>query len=527
MKIILHSDAFSSIQPEMIVEDKGLRLIWNVSNFAKKEFTNNDNDVCKHINQYWATLDDETQSNIFTIFAEIRRQMDIINDSTLLTQTILPLVKSLYEYHPLEKIEHWIIYNSDIILPSSQNNFFNQKFLPGYEENDQKPGNRIKTYTRPDYIGLVALTLSLRPMIPIWGEFIYRTKGDTGTKFKEFFSFRLLAGSSLIKSYPMEKLESYVTNNIKNTQNFSAILNGVGSEDYPVWLLSLVVVRRLCIGNISGVNPDINLVTFVFNFINQKLNNSNNDTTFGQTVRPKDFPQDNGESDNVSRAEVYKIKQEIPNGDIAIIEHFMKDPYHVAKLLDPEFDKDLLDMSLETTKALNNSPLSRHQIILCQWVMSRVVNPRGFVYLTKQKVINAIAITEAWLWKRKHFHLSCLVSAVVSDNRDDLMISGLDSRARISRDQMEILTKLYPYTVNRSQRTKVKPPNDAVVAIDTVTDLISQHDWILTAHPEHTKIVTNSVNYNRYSAPHEIKMLLANLVIDLEKDTLQIIQSSK
>ena len=527
MKLILLSDTLESIQPEMIVENKGLKLRWNVSNFAKKEFTNNGNDVCKHINQFWATLAEETQSNIFAIFADIRRQMDIINDSTLLTKTILPLVKTLYEYHPLEKIEHWIIYNSDIILPSSQNNFFNQKFLPDYVVNDQKPGNRIKTYTRPDYIGLVALTLSLRPMIPIWGEFIYRTKGDTGTRFKEFFSFRLLGSSNLIKSYPMEKLNSYVTNNIKNTQNFSAILNGIGSEDYPLWLLSLVVVRRLCIGNITGINPDINLVTFVFNFINQKLNNTNNDTTFGQTVRPKEFPQDNGESDNSSRAEVYKMKQEISNGDIAIIEHFMKDPYHVAKLLDPEYDKELLDMTLETTKALNNSQLSRHQIILCQWVLSRVINPRGFSYLTKQKVINAIAITEAWLWKRKHYELSCLVSAVVSDNKDDLMIGGLDSRARISRDQMELLNKLFPYSVNRSQRPKAKPPNDAVVSIDIMTDLIGQHDWILTSHPEHTKTVTNSISYNRYSAPHEIKMLLANLVIDLESDTLQILQSYK
>jgi hypothetical protein len=513
MRLIVDVPSMATNQSELIIEHNGAELRWNVVNFDKRVFTSLDNDVCKHINQYWSALPAYKQEKIFEIYNSIRNALENIFDTITLTTTLLPLVKALYEEHKLEDLEHWIHWKSDIIIPD--------RFEESYIVDDLKPGNRAKTYTRPDYSGLVALALSLRLMIPIWGEFIYRTKGDTGTNFKEFLSFQLLETTELMTSAPMEKLKLYVENNIQTDKSISsAILNCIGSVDYAQWLLSLVTVRRLCIGDITGSNPITNLVTFIFNFISQKVAGNNN-SSFGQMIKDKIFESPSSSGDhNASRTEGYKIKQETPTGDIAILEHYLNDPIQVAIKLDPNVDIELLKSCLSTSKALENELLWKSQVLLTQWILQKVVSPRGIIHLTKQKTINAIAIAQTWLWQRGHKELSCLISAIASDNSSEMQLSGIDSRARISRDQMEILQKVYPFATIKSQKQKTKPVNDAVAAIDSLASMFSQRDWILTAPIDHVKIITGNENYTRYSAPHDIKILIAKVVIDLKSDII-------
>ena len=62
-----------------------------------------------------------------------------------------------------------------------------------FVHSDERPMTRDKTYTKPDYVKLIGLTLALRPMIPIWGEFIERTHKETGTSFKEYYAYLLMA----------------------------------------------------------------------------------------------------------------------------------------------------------------------------------------------------------------------------------------------------------------------------------------------------------------------------------------------
>jgi hypothetical protein len=513
MQLLVDIPSMSTNAPELIVEHKGLKLVFNVSNFDKRVFTSIDNDVTKHINQYWASLAPVTQDSIFECFNAIRNTLEDVFETTALTKTLVPQIKDLFDYHPLADIEHWIHWKSDIIIPT--------KFEEAYVVDDMKPGNRDKTYTRPDYSQLVALAIQLRLMIPIWGEFIYRTKGDTGTNFKEYHSFQLLSATDTMESPAMEKLRTYVDANIQKDKSIDVhILNGIGSEDYSMWMLSLVIVRRLCIGDITGSNPITNLVTFIFNYVSQKVAGTQN-AAFGKMVKPKVFESANQSDDhNASRTEGYKIKQEIPTGDISIIEYYLNNPYKVKDHLLADIPNDLLQLCLDNAYKLQLQQLQKPQIVISQWTLAKVVPPRAMVHMTKQKVLNAFAITQAWLWYRGHKELACLQTAISTKAGDELQLGGIDSRARITREQMEILQRLYPFSVIRNQKQKTKPVNDAVAAIDAVAASYSQRDWVLTTPENFNSQIQINNHQNRYSAPHDIKILLARLAIDLKQDFL-------
>ncbi len=510
MKLIVDVPTMITSDPELIIEHKGKSLRWNVSNYDKKVFTSQ-NDITLHINRYWEQLDDIVLDRIFGLFQDIRFTMDEIFEPKSLIDTLSPKISNLLDIHHLDDLEHWIVWKSDIIIS-------NDKFEDSYVVNDMKPGTRDKTYTRPDYIKLVALTLQLRLMIPIWGEFIYRTRSEIGTHFKEDFALKLLATSNTMESEAMYKLTTYVQANLKDDVPLSVfILNGISSEDYVSWMLGLVIIRRLCLGDITGSNPITNLVTLVFNYVSQKVNGAQN-TQFGQMVKPKIFESSSSSDDhNTSRTEGYKIKQEISIGDISVIEYYCNNPSKMKWQLQDSIPDELLDVCLDNAYRLSNCELTRPQIIITQWVMSKIVSPRGIDHLTKKAVLNCFAVTQAWLWHNNHKQLACLQTAVPTDN-SMLSLSGIDSRAKVTKQQIEILSKLYPFSVVKNKSQKTRPSNEAMNAIDLVASGFSERDWILNTPDYFNKEI--NVHNNRHSAPHDIKVLLAALIIDINNQKM-------
>lgn len=509
---IVPTSTSSRGRAELKIEHGGRELFWDVGCFDKRCLSGS-YDLCKHINGYWARMLPARQEKVFGIFQTIRTIFEDGSSTSAMINDLLPQIAALFEEHSLDEVGHYIaFYASDIVTPTT--------FMDAYTPNEDRPSTREKTYTKPDYQQLVTLALALRVMIPIWGEFIHRTWSETGTNFKEYHAYKLLSQTKIVHSPPMEKLKVYVENNIKSDKSMaSAIVGGVGSEDYSEWLLALVLVRRLCIGDISGYASGdaqlTNLVTFIYNFIIYKVS-GNTSTSFGEMIRNKEF--ESGESSNehnASRIENYKIKQESPIGDMVILDHYMEDPLQVALQLKPDMDVALLNELLTAADQLQTEQLWSGQIILTQWVLASVLSPRGIVHLSKKKTISAIAVAQTWLWERGHFELACLISSIASNNKDQLQLGGNDSRARIPKDMMEQLLQLYPFTKVSSAKQRTKPANAAVEAIDSVASLLGARDWILTVPDAMAAKVTGNQSLRRYSCPYDIRYLLAKLSIEL------------
>ena len=74
----------------------------------------------------------------------------------------------------------------------------------------------------------------------------------------------------------------------------------------------------------------------------------------------------------------------------------------------------------------------------------------------------------------------------------------------------------YPFTKRVGGKQKIlKPLNQAVVAIDSLAEQLSNHDWLLTLDESLINTATDGGTTRRYIIKHNIKITLANLVIEL------------
>ena len=141
-------------------------LEWNIKLFDKVSYSGAF-DIFEQINGYWARLPQANQDKIFVIYKRIREVFDQFYDTNELTMALYTLVRDLYEEHDLVAIRHWIDFYSNLSVPSS----VEEKFSG--EQDSSK--TRERTYLKEDYMWLVTLSVAIRVMIPIWGEFISRT----------------------------------------------------------------------------------------------------------------------------------------------------------------------------------------------------------------------------------------------------------------------------------------------------------------------------------------------------------------
>ena len=497
----------------VFIQHKDEVISWAVSIFDFSNFKGHFDgkyDMFKYNNLFWQRMKPADQDAVFSIFKKLRVSLENYTERTSLTLELFPLIEQLFELHRLEEIEHWILFHTDIQFPHE----LQHEYIPSNE----RTGSRDQTYLKDDYIKLICLTFALRLMIPIWGEFIAKTKKDTGTQFKEYYGFQLLSYSHLSSSAAMEKLKTYVFRSIPDERSSGSILGGLSSEDFPIWILSLVVIRKLCSSDISGKETNSSLIPYIYNHVRERVSRSDNN--FVGIVREKinGKETDGGSSDKISKLEGYKIRQEISPGDIVLLEHAMTDIRKVTQQICPDIDMLLLENALHTSKPLLTSRLYEPQITFIQWVFKPVLPTRAIMLLSKTAVVAAAAATQAILMHKQHLTLAALSTAYSTSNEGEMHMGGVDSRARITKDLVEEISVLFPYTRRSTSKAKTaKNANQAIVAIDQMADKLSENNWTLTVDKNFLPYLTGTDTSRRFSIPHDIKILLAKLVIELAK----------
>lgn len=507
-------------KPYVFIEHNGETVVWNVNIFDASNFKGHFDqsyDIFKYNNEFWLSMKPDTQLAIFNIFSKLRNSLENYTERTSLTIELFPLIKELFDYHRLEDVENWILYKTNIRFPHDLEH--------EYVVSNERTGTREQTYLRDDYIKLICLTFTLRLMIPIWGEFISRTKREIGTQFKEYYGFQLLSQSHLNTSPAMEKLKLYVFKSIPDERSKGSVLGGLSSEDFPIWILSLVIIRKLCTSDISGADPNPSLIPYIYNHVRERVTRSDNN--FVGIVREKisDKGSSKGntsDSERLSKLEGYKIKQETAPGDIVLLEHVMQDIVSVATRICPGIDMDLLQNALHTSKVLETKRIYNPQIALMQWVLKPVISPRAIMLLSKKTVVAAAGATQAILFHQGHATLAGVVTAYAMEDHDEMYVGGVDSRARITKDLVEEINKYFPYTRKSTSKAKTaKNSNQVIVAIDEMCDFLSERNWILSMDEGLLQYVTGK-NNRHLSIPHDIKIQLAKLIIEIAKKPKEI-----
>lgn len=484
-------------------------LIFDVSEYDKA-FKAGGGDIFAEINDYFGSLPAETQLRIAKNFVEIHQTFFSVSDTSQVKNRLQLILKELYSNLSYDDLLTWVKFHRRPRCPPTMH----ETYLP------TDLVDRRRTYIYKDYVELAALAILLRPMIPIWGEYILRNKKLAGTDYKELQAIRLLYHTGITNLPPAQRLLDYINATTGYEDPiFSAIIAGLGTEERPEWLLALNLIRRVATGEIDSADPQSNIVTNAYNYTRTKLEQ----LAKKNNVKKKEKPQRGPEDDNVSFQEMYKVKERVPRGRVALIEVYSEDPFKNARDIDETVAPELVNECLTWVKELEKRPTYQHQVILVQWVMAKVISPDGVETLDRLSILRTIAVTQALLWHWGFFDLAALVSACPFPIREDEILSNLDGRAKIPKDLMDELNATYRYYVvattkaDRAKAAAGKVPNEAVKSIENYVDLIKQNDWELFAPPALQERTSKLKHTRRLIVPADIRAQLANLVIKISR----------
>lgn len=491
-------------------------LEWMASEFNKKHFLP-DAELFLHLNQYLATLPQHVHDNIWHRYQNMYRILDNVSDATALIRELSPQVRAMYEELDLEHMEFWITYHAKIKIPDR----YEELYVPS---NDGKPISREKTYIKSDYRKLITMALALRLMVPIWSEFLSTTKRDLGTEHKETSAFALLAKSKLADCPAMMRLKEYISHNIKPDQPMTpSIINGIGRDQYDVWLLGAMVVNRICVGDIRGLDHVPCLVITSWKYISQTTRVTSG-STYNTRIGAKIF-SDGADEQEVARLESYKVRDEYAEGEIAPYNVWLEDIDRLVRRANPNLNMEMVREIYESNQCLMSESIQQCQITVMQWVLGRIIAPRAFDFTDKNPTLVALSVAQAVLWEAGHKKLACFLSAICLRSAtghadDEVFISSFGSMARLTKEQVAALEKLYPLQRLPRSKPNQKVTNDGIAAIDIVADGFSVSDWRITL-PE--RFISEAFLYKpmrRQGCPHEIKQMLADLAIQVGQRTL-------
>lgn len=511
----------SSTEVETIHD--GVKITWNIMGQVLQEGF----DTFDHINRYWASLPHETQTAIFDVYQRIHQAFRDLWEQEPLAKALRPLIAELFYLHPQESVQLWVNLKSDVLVPPS----IKSKF----DISSGMSGTPERTYLTEDYKKLVPLAITMRIMIPIWGEFIARSKKELGTIFKEYQAFQLLSSSPIIKSEAMCRLQTFVEHTMSRDHSLdAAIITGISTEDFPTWVMAVTVVRRLCYADVRGLDQKgSSLVSYLYNFIDQKV--STLDSQIG-TIKFKHTVESSGDGENnLSKLEGFKIKQAVPTGDIAVISFYIQTAVKYAlsgkksrsemesnTLInrmsdDPEF-VNLVKQSFSLFQQMMRERLTNPQVAIAGWVLSQWIPIRSIPYLQKSDVVAMILLSQAYLWKNGHKELAVLLTASARPitNLDAHVIS--ESKQRLPRATADEINQAFPYLRRTNSRAKnVKMLSATVSAIDDITEAFDRYQWspnIPMAWVEEAQFVQSQQSR---MVPTDIREKLGRLILEINE----------
>ncbi len=520
MRIIPNVSSLLSQDRSVIVEhtEEGItrKISFPLSLYKKNHFSG-DNETFQPINDYWASLPEQTQSEIYAIYEDIRELFDSPAGNNELREELTKLITELQSYHVTGKVVDWIKHRSNLKVPA-------EGIAMEYKFDVDKNTTLDKTYIYDDYIGLMAISVILRTMIPVWAMFSKPVKDAIGKTLKEMYSFLLLSKTQLWDSPEMMRLLRYIKANIsKDSYTGNHTLEGICSDDMPFYLLCLVCVRKLCLGEeLYSTQPRQNLAALVYTYVIDRPGPHGND--YSQQVRTKAIKKEgSGETSENSGGslELYKARSRVTVGRIAEMEYSLRDPVSLAIQLVPTADERQVAIdvkrALETSLEMLTKDVQSPQVTLTQWVISPVFPPQGIFYLEEDMVVRCCAITEVVLKHRGFSYLALLSTSVPITEEESVRITPVGSKSQIGEDMVAALSVNFPFKRESKRRAETNASYDFVQEdIKRLATDFSRQLWRATADEALVKSVLNT-HVRRVPFLHSLRRDICQMLVDAEE----------
>lgn len=366
------------------------------------------------------------------------------------------------------------------------------------------------TYLREDYLDLVAMSMYMRLMIPIWGRYLPITKFDSRYALKEYHALKLIEGTVLFKEYTFSRLDTYVRGTVSIEDDLAVMASGLSNEEIPFFLMSQIVVKRLPIFSISYPRTEdrnSHLMSMMFHLIG----GSGASGKLGQMLKKniyekKPIKTEWSDEDNSSVWDMYKNRELIAGGDLAITEVYITDHCFGD---DPELTK----LCHEYIKDINIQKITPAQIQLMTWIMATMI-PGNVIPLFEGEVFRkALAIAQSQLYTWGFKELAILLTAEAVPLEEDMVI-GSFSQKPVSNEKRLELDKVYGLHHNLGNN---RVDNVGIESIKELTRKFLEFDWGVNCDKELYKDNEDLLISPIFGVPGDIRNNLADLLIKISQ----------
>lgn len=498
----------------VVTEHRGEKIEWEAGIY-KTQFRP-DFDLFEHLNQFWQHISPAEADHIFNLYRRIHDVMESGYEVQFLIVELIPEITELLNAHNFERVRMWWVYHTNIQIPEA---------VPAEYIGDLgRPGSREKTYIKSDYKDLITMTLILRAMVPVWGRFLEDNKTSVGNPFKEQTGLQLIGASDLFTSPAMAKLATYISSNVPNNRDIEArsgninwqrvVVAGVGREDFDRYLLALTVIRKVIINDIRGHDANTSMVSYIYSFITSKMKNGD-PTNREDTIQLKHIDRSGDNSRGSGNAdgdgtylENVQVQSAYTFGDTLAYEHFCATPLPILMRLCPEQgNAGLLNAFRQSLEWLGPQDLLNCQVLLTKYIMHPVVSPRAVNFLTRNAVMNLIAVAQSYAWLKGYPFIAAILSAKMTD-----VEGGGFQRVRLDPELIERLNGFYPYQTVKGKDRSVNP---ATAALDSLEKDFARSSWIFNLPETMLSAVLGSSPNRGVSCPPDFRSQLTKLIIEI------------
>lgn len=380
-------------------------------------------------------------------------------------------------------------------------------------------GSRVQTYLKDDYLELAAMILIIKvAMCPIF-QFAYYKQKELGTIYKEYLLLHLFMEHPIFNCPPMQKLLGLIEKLIEqtttddNTVNARKLEKMLPQEEIPYYILGVILIQKISIATLVDDNADKNIITKVYNYVNNKLKNTGD---VSKSIRNKTIMKDieSPNEDNESLIESYRSQEKISVSTIVEFDWAVNSIDKIIYMLTPEqqskINFEILEDAKEFCKTLLNHSITKTQLIFLSILFKSVIDPRALEYIKLENIYNLLVVGFTYLWGIDCKKIALLLVSIVDNNISDMFyVNTTSNKSRLSKEMKDKLDNLYPYKRIINNTTS---NNIVEESINDLTSEIYTKKWIPVAYEKYIIDVLGDTDLSKL-IDSELKITICNFII--------------
>lgn len=505
---------------EVTAEHNGQKLAFTTKIYCKVKLADQQR-VFKEINSYWEFLGDGPQQKIWESYQRIHEILNMSLDAGRVAMSLRHFIREMYLHMPMNGMRRWLSTMGNLFIPMEIERKITAESR--YNKKDQ-------TYIEHEYINLATVSLAIRPMIPVFGEYLESSSESDHNKETEVLGLLYdceLANWPQNETGPhgeevdtvFDKLAGYMQFCVEDEPTTLARLwKQMSTVEVPIHLRSKVLVRRLTIVPLDDITS-FSIVANAYRYVRSIINPA--ERTTAERVNEKKPESGGDEDEKTSFLEAHKTKNRVPPGDIEAFNLDTYDHVKLAQRIDPTVDLNKLQACIQSIAQVSNCSINPHQVKIAQWVMARAFPAKAFYHINKMAAHNMLATSQALLWHWGFLDIAVFQQVELMKqgaSGSQYQLGSTRTNSRIPNRFKDELNELFPHQkapqyTNAGVPTRIE--NMAGTAINTATASIHASNWIYRGPAELHKAAGQVANTDVLVIPATIKATLTELVLHL------------